>query len=158
MAVDFYLKLDGIEGESTRTGAEKQIALHSWSWGGSQTTTVAGTGGSGAGKVSLGDFTVTKHFDKSSPALFKSLCSGTHIKTGVFQAIKAGAGDKPFLKISFEEMFITSLQDAASDEVPIESVSFSYNKIKVEYSTQNEQGILTAVGAVTWDTKLAKLS
>jgi type VI secretion system secreted protein Hcp len=158
MAVDYYLKLDGIEGEATTTGFEKQIQLLSFSWGGSQVTSVAGTGGSGAGKVDLSDFSIMKYYDKSSPAMFKSLISGTHIKTGVVSATKAGGGGKPFLKISFGEMFVTSSQISASSEIPSESVSFSYNTIKVEYSTQNEQGILTAVGAVSYDVKTNKPS
>jgi len=94
-----------------------------------------------------------KHYDKSSPPLFKALISGTHIKTGVLSATKAGGGGKPYLKISLGELFVTSLQDSASSENPTESVSFSYNTIKIEYSTQNEQGILTATGAVSYNLK-----
>ena len=86
------------------------------------------------------------------------LISGTHIKTGVLSAVKAGGGGKPFLKISFEELFVTSLQQSGSSEIPSESVSLSYNKIKIEYSTQNEQGILTAVGAVNYDLKANKVT
>jgi type VI secretion system secreted protein Hcp len=158
MAVDYYLKLDGIQGESVTDGFKDQIQILSFSWGGSQTTSVAGTGGSGAGKVDLSDLSIMKHYDKSSPQMFKSLISGTHIKTGVLSATKAGGGGKPFLKISLGELFITSLQDSASSEIPTESVSFSYNTIKVEYSTQNDQGILTAVGAVSYDLKANKVS
>jgi type VI secretion system secreted protein Hcp len=158
MSVDYYLKLDGIEGEAVSTGFEKQIQLLSFSWGGSQTTSVAGTGGSGAGKVDLSDLSVMKYYDKSSPQVFKALVTGTHIKTGVLSATKAGGGGKPFLKISLGELFVTSNQISASSEIPTESVSFSYNTIKVEYSTQNEQGILTAVGAVNYDVKTNKPS
>lgn len=158
MAVDFYLKLDGITGEATDANHKDEIQLLSFSWGGSQVTSVAGTGGSGAGKVDLSDLNIMKHMDKASSGLFKALISGTHIKTGVLQAVKAGANGKPFLKLSFEELFVTSLQTSASSEVPTESVSFSYNKIKNEYWTQNDQGVLTATGAVTYNLKENKVS
>jgi type VI secretion system secreted protein Hcp len=158
MAVDFYLKLDAIQGESADENHKDEIQLLSFSWGGSQVTSVAGTGGSGAGKADLSDLSIMKYMDKSSPSLFKSLISGTHIKTGVLSAVKTGAGGKPFLKLSFEELFVTSQQVSASSEIPSESVSFSYNKIKVEYSVQNEQGILTAVAAVSYDTKGNKVT
>jgi type VI secretion system secreted protein Hcp len=158
MAVDYYLKLDSIEGEAVSTGFENQIQILSYSWGGSQHSSVAGTGGSGAGKVDLSDISFMKHYDKASPQMFKSLVSGTHIKTGVLSATKAGGGGKAFLKITLGELFVTSLQDSASSEIPTESVSFSYNTIKIEYSTQNEQGILTAVGAVSYDLKANKVS
>jgi type VI secretion system secreted protein Hcp len=158
MAVDFFLKLDGIQGESADEKHKDQITLLSWSLGASQVTSVAGTGGSGAGKADLSDLSIMKFLDKASAPLFKALVSGTHIKTGVLEAVKAGGDGKPFLKLSFDELFVTSQQHSASSEVPSESVSFSYNKIKVEYSTQNEQGILTATGAVTYELKLNKVS
>jgi type VI secretion system secreted protein Hcp len=156
MAVDFFLKLDGIEGESADEKQKNQIQLLSFSWGGSQVTSVAGTGGSGAGKADLSDFSIMKYMDKASPKLFQALVKGTHIKTGNLVAIKSGADGKPFLKIDFKEMFVTSQQVSASSEIPSESVSFSYNEIKIEYSAQNEQGILTTTGAVTYDLKANK--
>jgi len=151
MAVDYYLKLDGIEGESKVTGYEKQIQLLSFSWGGSQITSVAGTGGSGAGKVDLSDLSIMKHYDKASIKVFESLVKGSHIKTGVMCAQKAG-GKGAYLKISLEELFVTS------SEIPTESVSFSYNKIKIEYSTQNEQGVLQSAGQVSYDIKTGQVS
>jgi type VI secretion system secreted protein Hcp len=158
MAVDFFLKLDSITGESQDANHKDEIQLLSFSWSGSQVSSVSGTGGSGAGKVSLDHFQIMKSYDKSSPQLFKSLVSGTHIKTGMLSAVKSGADGKPFLKVSFEELFVTNLSTSGSSEIPAESVSFSYNKIKVEYSTQNDQGILTAVGAVSYDLKQNKVS
>ena len=153
MAVDCYLKLDSIEGEAADAKHKGEVQLLSYSWGGHQISSVAGTGGSGAGKVNLADLTITKYLDKASPQLFKALCAGTHIKTGTLTAIKAGSSGSPFLKITFDELFVTSLQTSASTEVPVETVSFSYNKVKIEYHTQNEQGILTATGAVSYDLK-----
>ena len=158
MAVDFYLKLDGITGEATDSNHKDEIQLLSFSWGGNQVTSVAGTGGSGAGKADLSDLSIMKYMDKASPGLFKFLISGTHIKTGVLTAVKAGADGKPFLKLSLEELFVTSVQTSASSEIPSESVSFSYNRIKYEYSTQNDQGILTAVGAITYNLKQNKVT
>jgi type VI secretion system secreted protein Hcp len=158
MAVDFYLKLEGITGEATDSNHKDEIQLLSFSWGGSQVTSVSGTGGSGAGKVDLSDLSIMKHMDKASSGIFKAMISGTHIKTGTLTAVKAGAGGKPFLKLSLEELFVTSLQTSASSEVPTESVSFSYNKIKNEYWVQNDQGVLTATGAVTYNLKENKVS
>ncbi len=158
MAVDFYLKLKDIEGEAVTAGFEKQIQLLSFSWGGSNVSSVAGTGGSGAGRVDLSDLSIMKHMDKATPALFKALISGTHIPTGVLEATKAGGKGKPFLKLSFEELYVTSQQVSASSEIPTESISFSYNKIKEEYWTQDEKGTLTAAGDVTYELKANKVT
>ena len=40
----------------------------------------------------------------------------------------------------------------------METVSFSYNTIKVEYFKQDEKGVLTASGVVSYDTKANKVS
>jgi len=89
MAVDYYLKVDGIPGEATTKHFSGQIQLLSFSWGGSQTSTVAGTGGSGAGKVDLSGLSVTKHLDKATPKFFNALCAGTHIKSAVLSATQS---------------------------------------------------------------------
>jgi type VI secretion system secreted protein Hcp len=157
MAVDFFLKLDGIQGESADDKHKDWITLLSFSWGASQVTSVAGTGGSGAGRADLSDFNVMKHMDKSSTPLFKALVSGSHIKTGNLEARKAGSL-KPFLKIDFQELFVTSHQLSASSEIPSESVSFSYNDIKIEYSMQDEKGVLTTTGSVEYNLKAHKVT
>lgn len=158
MAVDYFLKLDAIDGESVDSNHKNEIQIMSWSWGASQVSSVAGTGGSGAGKADLSDFSIMTYFDKSTPKLFKTIGAGTHIKTGTMTAIKSGADGKPYLKVDFKELFVSSLQISGSSEIPTVSVSFSYNEIKIDYSMQNEQGNLTSTGAVTYNTKENKLS
>lgn len=160
MAVDYFLKLDGIEGESVDDKHKNWIQILSWSWGGSQTSSVSGTGGSGAGKVSLQDLTITTHFDKASPKLFKSLCLGTHTAKGQIECVKAGASGKPYLKIDLTELFISSLQTGGSsgEEVPILNIGFTYNTIKIDYYQQDEKGNVASTGAVTYDLKTNKTS
>jgi type VI secretion system secreted protein Hcp len=158
MAVDYFLKLDGIPGESQDTNHKGEIQISSWSWGASQVSSVAGTGGSGAGKVDLADITVMKTLDKASVPFFKSICAGTHIKTGTLTAVKSGADGKPYLKVDFEELFVTALHVSASSEVPSESVTFSYNQVKIAYSTQDDKGTITLANQATYNVKGNKLS
>jgi len=159
MAVDYFLTLsDSIQGESQDANHKNDIQVMSWSWGGSQVSSVGGTGGSGAGKADLSDFSIMTYFDKSTPKLFKSLCAGTHIKTGTMNAVKSGAEGKPYLKVDFKELFVSSLQISGSSEVPTVSISFTYNEIKIDYYTQNEQGNVTTTGPVTYNTKANQLT
>ncbi len=158
MAVDYFLKLDSINGESVDQNFTNQISVLSFSWGGTQTTSVAGTGGSGAGKVSLSEFSIVKYYDSASPEIFKAMLQGKHISSGTLSAVKSGSDGKAFLTLTFAEMFVTSQQISASSEIPTETVSFSYNTIKTDYSKQNEQGNLTSVGAVSYDLKANKQS
>jgi type VI secretion system secreted protein Hcp len=155
MAVDFFLKVTGADGESTQQGHTNEIKIHSFSWGASQVTSVSGSGGSGAGKASLSDISVMKDLDKASPEMFKMLLTGTHISSAVLTAQKATGSTTgaPFLTITFGEVFVTSQQISGSSEIPSEAVSFSYNTIKFDYSTQAEGGTLTSTGAVSYNIK-----
>ena len=93
MAVDVFLKLEGIKGEAQDDKHKEEIDVLAWSWGMSQSgTTHMGTG-SGSGKVAVEELSVTKHVDKSSPTLALHSCSGKHIPKGLLTVRKAG--DKP---------------------------------------------------------------
>jgi type VI secretion system secreted protein Hcp len=153
MAVDYFFKIDSIPGESQDEKHKNEIQLLSWSHGLNQVSSVGGTGGSGAGKVSLSDFSAMCYFDKSTPKFFKNICKGIHIPSGTLTATKSGADNKPYLTFTFSEIFITSLQYSASSEVPAVSLSFTFNEIKMDYSIQDEKGNLNSVGAVTMNTK-----
>jgi type VI secretion system secreted protein Hcp len=150
MAVDYYLDLGSIKGESKSQGFEDQIQLLSFSWGGHQVTGIKGTSGSGAGKVDLSDFSIMKHLDKATTPIFAAMCKGTHIDKAFLTAVKAGANAKPFLKLTMQQVFVTSQQVSASTEIPTESVSFSYDSIKLEYSVQDAKGVVTTTGSSTY--------
>ena len=76
-AVDFFLKLDGVEGESQDKDHKNEISLESFSFGADQSGTSSHGTGAGAGKVSMHDISVTKVVDKSSPVLFQNCASGS---------------------------------------------------------------------------------
>ena len=67
MAVDFLLKINGVDGESKISGHEGEIDVLAWSWGMSQTGTMHVGGGGGAGKVDVQDISLTKYVDKATP-------------------------------------------------------------------------------------------
>lgn len=158
MAVDYFLKLDGIQGESVDKNFTNQIQVLSWGWGASQVSSVAANGGSGAGKVNVSDFSVTTYFDKATPKFFKNICAGTHVKTGTMSAVKAGANGKPYLKVEFGELFVTGIQMSAQNEIPTVNLSFSYNDITIDYSAQDEKGNVVSTGAVSYSVKENALS
>jgi type VI secretion system secreted protein Hcp len=91
MAFDAFLKIDGVDGEATRKGFEKQMEIQSFNWGASNPATIgAGGGGGGGGKVSLSTFNLTKKSDSASPLLFQSCCDGSHYAKAVVTLNKAG--------------------------------------------------------------------
>ena len=61
-----------------------------WSWGASQSGTTHIGGGSGSGKASFQDLSITKYVDASSYKLLKVLSRGDHIPEALLTVRKAG--------------------------------------------------------------------
>ena len=102
MATDYFLKLDGIKGESKDAKHKDEIDLLSFSWGATQSGTAATAGGGGAGKVSFQDFHFVMKMNKASPLLLQAVATGKHIKQADLVARKAGGTQQEYLKITFD--------------------------------------------------------
>ena len=87
--VDYFLKIDGIPGESTDSKHKDWIDVESFSFGATQTGT-SGAGGGGAGKVKIQDLMITKYLDKSSSKLFLATATGEHLKKVELVLVKSG--------------------------------------------------------------------
>src|SRR5256885_3864946 len=100
-AVDYFLKVDGIEGESTDSKHKGEIDVQSFSWGETQSGTFAAGGGGGAGKVAMQDFHFVMGVNKSSPKLMLACANGQHIKQAVLTCRKAGTDQQEYMKWTF---------------------------------------------------------
>jgi type VI secretion system secreted protein Hcp len=154
-AVDYFLKIDGIDGESQDSKHKGEIELQSFSFGGSQSGTAAYGGGGGAGKVQLQDFHFVKETDKASPKLFLSCCNGGPIKTATLVARKAGKDQQEYLKITMSDLLVSSYQSggSAGDVIPTDQVSINFSKIEIEYKEQKGDGSLGGATKAGWDLK-----
>jgi type VI secretion system secreted protein Hcp len=156
MAFDAFLKIEGIDGESTRKGFEKQIELISFSWGASNPTTIGSAGaGGGAGKASVSSFNCLKITDAASAPLFQACCAGKHFPKAKVTLRKAG-GDSPvdYLVYEFEKVYIESVQwsgASGGDDRPTESVSLAFGKVTVTYTPQADQGATGSPVVASWD-------
>jgi type VI secretion system secreted protein Hcp len=146
MAVDYFLKFDGIKGESADSKHKEEIDIESWSWGETNVRpTGTGTGGAGSGKVSMQDFHFVMRFNQASPALMQACASGKHIKLATLTSRKAGKAQQEYLTFKFYDVLVSSYQTGGSeggDPVPIDQVSFNFAKIEVEYKPQKPDGTL----------------
>jgi type VI secretion system secreted protein Hcp len=156
-AVDIFLKLDGIPGDSTDAKHKGEIVLESFSWGETNTVSHLGTGtaGAGAGKVSFQDFHFTSRVSKASPKLLQACASGQHIKDAVITLRKSNPQSETqfeFLFYKFDTVVITSVQDAGdTSAVPNESVSFAFAKVAVELKEQTAAGGVGTSVTFAWD-------
>ncbi len=145
-AVDFFLKFDGIKGESTDAKHKDEIDVESWSWG--ETHAAAGPGGGGgggAGKVAMQDFHFTMQQNTASIGLMRACATGEHIKSATLTGRKAGKDQQEYLTYKFHDVLVSSFQTGGSEHAevsPIDQVSFNFAKIAVDYRRQKPDGTL----------------
>jgi type VI secretion system secreted protein Hcp len=150
--VDYFLKIDGIDGESIHAKHKGEIDVEAWSWGVTGGRPV--TGG-GAGKVAMNDFSFTMKLNKASPQLFLTCAEGKHIKSAWLTARRASpkAGEY-FLKWTFSDVLVSSYQTGgAGEQSPLDEFAFNFAKIEVEYKFQKADGSLGAGFSAGWDLK-----
>ncbi|HEX6730467.1 MAG TPA: type VI secretion system tube protein Hcp [Pyrinomonadaceae bacterium] len=154
-AVDYFLKLDKIEGESTDAKHKNEIDVESWSWGESQSGTFASGGGGGAGKVSMQDFHFVMKVNKASPKLMLACASGQHIPKAVLTCRKAGGKQEEYMLVTMTDLLVSSYQTggSAGDIVPMDQIALNFAKIEYKYQTQDAKGALTSPVIAGWNVK-----
>jgi type VI secretion system secreted protein Hcp len=155
-AVDYFLKLEGIDGESADHKHKGSIDLESWSWGESQSGTHGSGGGGGAGKVQMQDFHFVMKHNKASPKLMLACANGEHIKKATLTCRKAGKEQQEFLKVTLSDLLVSSYQTGGSghsDIVPTDQISVNYSKIEFEYKEQKADGTLGGATKAGWNVK-----
>jgi len=157
--VDYFLKIEGIDGESQDAKHKNEIQLESFSFGATQTGTHSFGGGGGAGKVQLQDFHFVSNVNKASPKLFLACASGEHIKSATLVCRKAGKDQQEYLKIKLSDLLISSVQASGSPNgaiIPQEQVTINFAKIEFEYKEQKPDGSLGGSVKAGWDAKANK--
>ena len=157
-SVDFYLKIEGIDGESLNDRHANEIEVDSWSWGESNSTRPLG-GASGAGKVSMNDFNFTMKVSKASPQLFLASAQGKIIPSATLEAVRASAGSgQTYLKWELKNVVISSYQTGVDQAtgLPTDRIKMKFTQIIVTYTTQNADGSAGEVVRAGWDLAKAK--
>jgi len=153
--IDFFLKMDGILGESKDLKHKGEIELESFSWAETNPSkpSAARGGGSGAGKVAMQDFHFVTRVNKASPLLFLACATGKHIKEAILTARKAGKGQLDYLVFKFKDLIISSYQVGGSEAAgaPMDEVSFNFASIDFEYREQKPDGTLASPVRAGWD-------
>lgn len=155
MAVDMFLKIDGIPGESTDASHKDEIDIFSYTWGESQPeTAAAGPGGLSTGKSTMQDFHFVMRVNKASPKLFLACANGARIKNALLTVRRSGGNPVEFLKWTLTDVAVASYQTAASvasGEAPTDQVSLRFTKIEMEYTPVKPDGSLGAPIKEGWD-------
>lgn len=158
VAESWFLKIDGIDGESTDASHKGEIDVLSWSWGVTHTSGGAGSGG-GAGKAAFQDFHFVSRISKASPMLFLSCATGTHHKTAALSGVRSAGKSKTaeFLKYKLSDVVVTTDQHGDNEGgEPIEQFALNYSKIEVSYTPQLASGKVGGSIRAGFDVKLNK--
>ena len=156
-AVDYFLKLDGIDGESADAKRKGELVLESFGWGVSQGGGATGAGGGGAGKAQFQDFVFVHRTSKASPKLFLACATGQHLKTAILTARKSGKAPFEFLTIKLGDVVVSSFQHTGvAGEVPLETVSLAFARLEIAYRPQSATGKPVPALTAGFDLKLNK--
>lgn len=153
MAVDYFLKIDGIEGDSLDSEHTNEIELISYDWSETQSGSFAQGGGGGTGKVNMENFEFVMLTCKASPKLMLFCANGRHIKSATLTCRKAGETPLDFYSITMTDIIVSKYrtkshpsvgvgENGLADGVPTDEVCFNFGKIEFEYKPQKNDGAL----------------
>ncbi len=155
---DFYVKIDGISGESKDSKHSGQLDVLSWAYAVSQSSSSHTGGGGGVGKANFSDLVFTHYVDKATANLIKYCAGGKHVASVELSCCKVGDGQQEYMKVTLTDVLITHVRPIGATNSPrvIEEVGLSYSKIKVEVKEQNGDGSMGATVTGAWDVKQNK--
>jgi type VI secretion system secreted protein Hcp len=158
MAVDYFLKVDGIPGESVDAKHVGEIDVLGFSWGVNQQTASSSGGGAASGRAIFEDLIVVARTSKASPLLWLACAAGQHIKTAVLTCRRTAVKvQSEFLKITLSDITITSYDvDGTDEEVPTDQVALGFGKVEMTYTSVDATGKLKPAVRAAWDLKANK--
>jgi type VI secretion system secreted protein Hcp len=155
MAVQMFLKIDGIDGDSADARHRGEIDVAGFAWGEVNAGSPGHGGGGGAGRVSMQDFVFTAPVSKASPQLFVACASGQHLPSATLTVRRAGAAQLDFLKVTLTDVLITSWKQtgAAGADVPLDEVALNFARVQIAYTGQRPDGAPGDTVSAGWDVK-----
>jgi type VI secretion system secreted protein Hcp len=150
---DYFLKINGLDGESQVEAHKSEIHIDSFHLG------VANHGaghqgtGSGSGKAMVHDLHMTKQTDKASPNLFIACCNGKHFKDATLTVKRAGEHPHAYLVYKMDNVLISSYNSKShpGGDIATETLSLNFSKVEMSYIPQNKDGSPGAKIVKTFD-------
>ncbi|MCC7035286.1 MAG: type VI secretion system tube protein Hcp [Acidobacteria bacterium] len=166
--LEIFAKLDGIDGESTARGHEKETVIASFEQGQDHPAPPAGGGGGAAGRTTFPGVRFRKPVDAGSIPLIAACVSGTRIRDARFTFRRAGATPLDFYHVTLDEVLVTrvvhragsgaqyplsfdQLDAGAESGGLLEEVTLSFTRIHWEYQPIRTDGTLGPAVRGGWD-------
>jgi len=133
---DIFVLVDGIPGDSTEAGHPGWIRAFALG------NSVANPISSGGGKATFSDLSILKNIDTASPALFVTAAGRRQLSTVTIEFVRPGVERFTYFKMLLSDALITGVRTNANstDDSITEFVTFSYARIRWEYTPQKADG------------------
>jgi type VI secretion system secreted protein Hcp len=154
MPIDMFLKLTGIQGESSDAKHKGEIDVLAWSWGLSEAVSASGgSGGAGAGRTEIEALSVEKLVDLASPLLLSFSAQGKHISDGMLATRKPGKATDDFLLFKMTDVIVMRVHMTASKDTnqPAERIVLRFGKLEFDYRPTKQDGSLGSGTSFKWD-------
>jgi type VI secretion system secreted protein Hcp len=153
MATDYFLKIDGIEGESVDAVHAREIEILAWTWGAAHPSS-SSTIVPGERRAEIQDFSFTMPLNKSSAKLLLACVQGTRLKMAALTCRRGDGKQMEYLKFRFRDVIVSSFQTASSSDghgYPIDNVTLSFARFEVDYFQLKEDGSPGGKISEGWD-------
>jgi type VI secretion system secreted protein Hcp len=136
-AADYYLKIGGIDGESTDRNHPKWIELVSVGWETGMARGVAGCtpGRECRGSVTAERVTITKAVDQATPKFTDAKQSGHRFPSAILHLVKNG---KVVGTYTFEGLAVAAYRLLPQSRPPTEQITMTFQKVEWSHATQGE--------------------
>lgn len=156
MAIDVYLQIDEIRGESLDERHRDWIECTSavWSVVQPKSATASSAGGHTAERCEHGDVVISKLADLSSPVLLQTCSSGKTLARAKIEFLRADSnGDRiKYFEIEMENVLIGAVVPSIrAGNILTEHMSLKYSKVKWKYTQQKIKGGIAGNTAGGWD-------
>ncbi|AVR96796.1 MULTISPECIES: Hcp family type VI secretion system effector [Telluria group] len=163
MAIDVYLQIDGIKGESADGTHKDWIECKSVEWQVLQpkSATASTGGGHTAERTEHKDIVISKLADLATPVLLQTCSSGKTIPKAKFEFMRAdGNGDRvKYFEIELENVLISSVSPSVEPgNILVEDVAIKYSKVKWKYTQQKVGGGTGGNTSGGWDLSANKVA
>lgn len=156
MAIDVYLQIDGIKGESKDSAHQGWIELTSAHWGVSQpkSATASTAGGHTAERCEHSTLSVSKLADLASPILMQTCSTGRTIPRAKLEFMRADGQGTPvrYYEVELENVLIGSMDQLVSaGSLLHDSIGLKFSQVKWKYTQQNIGGGSSGNTAGGWN-------
>ncbi|WP_213732258.1 Hcp family type VI secretion system effector [Citrobacter europaeus] len=154
-----FLKLDDVKGESQAEGFKDQIEIMSFSHNvAMQVTNDVSNTERTSGRAHVGEMSLTKFVDLSTPKLNEYCCSGKMVKEAVLTLCRNDDGKMlPFIVYTLDNVIISHLSvSGGAGGKPVETMSLNFTKIKWEITAQKLGGQKEGNVSSVWDMAMNK--